>query len=134
MKKKKRGYFISFIQSLCSRMTETAGLPLLFGSDPGMVADGGAAVRGRSSAAGGRRRRGRRGRRVCVIRPAAVIHCARMLAALCADRDKRPLASRGLIGLFTSYNWEEEAGGFEEVAGPGRGGGGGLYVCLRMRE
>ena len=43
---------------------------------------------------------------LCVIRPAVIIHRGWMLPALCADRDKRLLLSRGLIGLFTSYNSE----------------------------
>ncbi len=57
---------------------------------------------------------------VCVIRPAVVIHRVRMLPALCADRDKRLLLSRGLIGLFTSYNWEGERQC--------------VCVCVRQRE
>lgn len=55
-----------------------------------------------------------RQRDLCVIRPAVVIHRVWMLLALCADRDKR--LSWGLIGLFTSYNWE------------------GGCVCMRERE
>lgn len=43
---------------------------------------------------------------MCVLRPAAIISRVSMLPALCADRGKRLLLSRDLIGLFTLYNWE----------------------------
>lgn len=50
-----------------------------------------------------------------------------MFPALCADRDKRLLPSRGLIGLFTSYNGEggrQRVGVFVRVL---------VCVCVRVR-
>lgn len=87
---------IKFLLHLAS--TETRRWPLFSGGEPEAVNAGIAAVWG-----GSRDTARERERDSCS--KTSRQHPS-MFPALCADRDKRLLPSRGLIGLFTSYNGE----------------------------